>query len=314
MFKVFRSDDGLVSKYTHGDQSETSIKVVPSKDTTLDAKVQINDRGKYTVFISSSKGCYLSCGFCDLTISKVPYSKLGINSVLENLKEALLEKVAFNSKIVERYIKLSWMGMGDALSDPQMVYLVSSMFIQWVMDNNLAAGLDGVDLSTSYAKVNDVWINTFSMLNEELDRYVPNPNNTDGRSPFRLFYSLQSPSDDVRQGLVPKTASLKEAFAGLRKARKKGLRVVFHYVVLDGINDTPEQAKELVNLLKENDFAEEEVRLLRYNAHPDSSFKESSQRFEFAKAVSAGHSNIKLQISEGQEVRSACGQFMWGQE
>ena len=315
MFKVFRSDDGLVSKYTHGDESETSIKVVPSKDTTLDAKVRINDRGKYTVFISSSKGCYLSCGFCDLTISKVPYRKLDMGSVLSNLKESLLEKVKFNPDIKKRYIKLSWMGMGDALSNPEMVYEVSIAYLKWVMDNNLAAGLDSVDLSTSFAKVGGNWVNVFSDLNKELIHlgYPTNPNTVDGRSPFRLFYSLQSPSDEVRKVLVPRTESILKALSALRRARDEGIRVVFHYVVLDGINDTSEQANYLVKLLKDNDFQDEEIRFLRYNAHPESTFVESARRFEFAKTVSTKHPNIKLQISEGKEVRSACGQFMWGQ-
>jgi adenine C2-methylase RlmN of 23S rRNA A2503 and tRNA A37 len=93
----------------------------------------------------------------------------------------------------------------------------------------------------------------------------------------------------------------------------KGFQIIFHYVVLDGINDTVEQGEKLVSILEKYNFSGEEIRFLRYNKHPDSSFIESTRRFDFAKKVAENHPNIKLQISEGEEVRSACGQFMWGQ-
>lgn len=314
MFKIFRSSDGLVSKYTHEDESETSIKVVPSKDTTLQGEVRINDRGKYTVFISSSKGCYLKCGFCDLTVAGVPYKRLNSFEVLSNLKQALLDKVAFSPEIKNRYIKLSWMGMGDALSDPQMVHDVSLMFLDWVMVNKLAAGLDGVDLSTSFPKVKNNWVEKFYLLNKALYSYEHNPNNKDGRSPFRLFYSLQSGYENIREQLVPNTENIEDSLKQLQKVKELGVTVVFHYVVLDGINDTLDGGERAVKLLHRYGFTSEELRFLRYNPHPDSPFQESARRFEFAQEMAQLHSNLKLQISEGKECRSACGQFMWGQD
>jgi 23S rRNA (adenine2503-C2)-methyltransferase len=314
MFNVFRSSDGLVSKYNHKDTSETSIKVVPSKDTGLDGTVRVNDRGKYTVFISSSAGCYLSCTFCDLTISGMKYRKLKMEQVLDNLKEALEEKISFDPSIKERYIKLSWMGMGDALNDPEMVQSVSLSFLNWVMESGYAAGLDGLDLSTSFAKISSKhWIDVFSDLNMQLSSFPRNPHNRDGRPPFRLFYSLHSGFEGLRQTIVPRTMEIEKVFPRLQEAREQGLQIIFHYTMLEGVNDSVENAEKLVSLLEKNDFAEEEIRFLRYNPHPDSPYEESSTRIEFARRVAEKHPNIKLQISEGREVRSACGQFMYGQ-
>lgn len=315
--KVYRSEDQLVSKYTHVDESETSIKVVPSKDTALTGEVRINDREKYTIFISSSKGCYLKCGFCDLTVAGMPYSRLVGEQITWNVLKAVTDKAEYYPDIKNRYVKLSWMGMGDALPDAQMVREVSLYLLRAIMDNGYAAGIDGVDLSTSFAYVKDPigLLKQFVQLNDEIEEtYTLNPNNKRGRSAFRLFYSLQTVDQRVRDNIVPNTLPVCDVLPLLRYVKRRGVQVIFHYVVLDGVNDSTDDAHRLALLLSAEEFADDEVRLLRYNPHPDSPYVESTRRLEFANEVAAEHPNLKVQVSEGLEVRSACGQFMWGQD
>jgi len=245
----------------------------------------------------------------------MPYKGLSIQAIIRNVIEAIEDKVAHYPELKKRYIKLSWMGMGDAFIDPPSVYTVSKSILGWVMHKGYAAGVDGIDLSTSVAKIpKEVDLSYFVSLDMSLKwEYPRNPHNKKERSLFRLFYSLQSGVEATRKSLVPGTLAIEEVIPALVRLKEEGIQIIFHYVVLEGINDTTEQASALVALLGENGFGNEEIRLLRYNPHPDSTYTESSRRFEFAKEIAAVHPNIKLQVSEGEEVRSACGQFMWSQ-
>lgn len=61
--EIFRTEDGTVTKFIHSDGSETAIKAVPSQSTFIDKEtgtvdIRLTDRNKYSIFISSSTGCY----------------------------------------------------------------------------------------------------------------------------------------------------------------------------------------------------------------------------------------------------------------
>ena len=142
-FDVFRTGDGTVSKYIHEDGSETAIKLVKSiqnivNPLTKEIEVRKTDRNKYSIFISSSVGCYMACKFCHLTLKNAKHIKITEDVVFENLKEAILEKMEFNPELATRYVKLSWMGMGDAINKPDMVYNVTLKILDWIFENKLA--------------------------------------------------------------------------------------------------------------------------------------------------------------------------------
>ena len=115
-FDVYRSNDGTVSKYIHEDGSETAIKLVKSVQSVLnpitnEIETRESDRNKYSIFISSSVGCFMKCKFCHLTMKNAKHIKLPEEQVLSNLKEAMEDIINFNPDIKNRYVKLSWMGM-----------------------------------------------------------------------------------------------------------------------------------------------------------------------------------------------------------
>ena len=79
--EIFRSTDGLVSKFIHDNGDETAIKCVPSQSTVLDraagtVRVVETDRQKGSLFISSSVGCYMKCRFCHLTTKDSVFRRL----------------------------------------------------------------------------------------------------------------------------------------------------------------------------------------------------------------------------------------------
>lgn len=327
---VFRSTDGTVSKYMHEDGSETALKLVKSVQSIvnpLTKKIESHhtDRNKYSVFISSSVGCFMKCKFCHLTLKGAQHFKLEEEQILSNLKEAIVECVNFNPQMRERFVKLSWMGMGDALNKSALVSSVTIKLLDWIFENNYAKGLDGVDLSTVMPKMkNDDWINNFHELEGLLKKYKINPvyemdnkSFTNGfyshKNIFRLFYSVESAIQQTRDKIIPNATLLSDALEKLKKYQiaKDGSEyvLIFHHLIIEGLNDSEEELDALIDFMK-NNFIKNELRVLRYNFCAKSTLKESEHFVNQIRRLSDSLDFIKVQVSPGTEVSAACGQFI----
>lgn len=328
-FDVFRSNDGTVSKYVHEDGSETAVKLVKSVQSILNPltnkiETRESDRNKYSIFISSSVGCFMKCKFCHLTLKDSKYIKLSNEQVLKNIQEAIEDAVVFNPDMKNRYIKLSWMGMGDAFNKPGMVTYVTLRLLDWIFANGYAVGLDGVDLSTVIPDLRGnpehiIW--PYHELETNLKKYVINPiysmdnvQFTNGfyshKNIFRLFYSIGSAIQDKKEGVIPNAMSLENAAKFLTEYSHGGaFPVIFHHVLVDGLNDSDEELDALIGFMNDN-FPESELRILRYNYCSKDSYKESEQITRQIRKLSDNIKFLKVQISPGTEVSAACGQFI----
>ncbi len=325
-FDVYRSQDGSVSKYIHEDGSETAVKLVKSTQNVLNPLTRAieehrSERNKYSVFISSSVGCYMCCPFCHLTLKDAKYHPLSGAAILSNLKEAIEDKLTFNPDLAQRYVKLSWMGMGDAVNQPEAVRQVSLEFLTWLLDKGYAKGVDGVDLSTVLPPVKPRWIAEFQALEAELERFPRNPvyamdnlsyanGKYDHRNIFRLFYSVHSAIQACRDKVVPGGLPLQEAVDQLTTYAARGrYAVILHHILVDGFNDTEEELAALIELVNTR-FPDNELRILRYNLCAKSPFHESDRFLAQIRQLSEQVNFLKVQVSPGSEVSAACGQFI----
>ncbi len=326
-FDVYRTEDGTVSKYIHEDGSETAIKIVKSIQNVLnpitkEIETRKSDRNKYSIFISSSVGCYMKCKFCHLTLKDSKHIKIESEEVLANIKEAIEDVVLFNPDIKNRYVKLSWMGMGDAINKPRMVYDVTIELLNWIFSKGYAIGLDGVDLSTVMPPLkNKKWIDTFHELEKQLNCYDVNPSyNMDNieytngyyshKNIFRLFYSVESAIQEKRDIVVPNAMPINEAIAQLKEYEQNGAyTLILHHLLVDGLNDSEEELIALKDLVHK-DFKNNELRILRYNFCAKSNYKESEKFINQIRYLSDKINFIKVQVSPGTEVSAACGQFI----
>ena len=117
--QILRTEDNLVTKFINDDGSETAIKTVKSienikTETSVDT-VEV-ERDKYSIFISVTNGCEFRCSFCYLTMKNASFKALSAEEILENLKNALSEEILHKPDLKDKYVKLSWMGMGDAFN------------------------------------------------------------------------------------------------------------------------------------------------------------------------------------------------------
>ena len=328
--EIYRTEDNLVTKFIHGDGSETAIKAVPSQSTFVDKQtgtvdIRLTDRNKYSIFISSSTGCYMKCPFCHLTIKNSIYKKLNTEKVLQNIKDAMENEIAVRPELKHKFVKICWMGMGDAINQPDMVFDVTTDILKWIMDNGYAKGLDSVDISTVMPNVGDRWIGVFSQLNKVLSKYPLNPLNSlveqaemathhqyNDRSLFRLFYSLHSANQTTRDKMVPLATPLATAVIKLKKLQSMGVSILFHQLFVEGLNDKDSEIDSLVSFMN-NHFPENELRVLRYNFCDRSPYREWESIIGQLGQRLKNHGKIKVQTSAGSEVQAACGQFLVSQ-
>lgn len=325
----FRNHDNTVGKYVHMDGSETSIKCVSSCDTIVDPATgsfysNNIDRRKYTVFVSSSVGCFMKCKFCYLTIKDSAYKKIAQDQLAANLKQAIEQELVDNPSNQNRYAKLCWMGMGeDHMIDPRRTLQQTLEILDFLVEGNLALGLDGVDISSVLSRATSKdWISYFSLLNKQLEKYNINPLNTkdvhtsnrylmgESRSRLRFFYSLHSAIQSERDMLIPKALPLNEALLAIdRFYEESGCNVILHHMFLEGENDSDASIDALIDLMQKR--PQHELRILRYNACSTHSPLQESLRFDKIIAQIAKEiPRLKVQISTGKEVTAACGQFV----
>lgn len=326
----FRTDDNLVGKYIHADGSETAIKCVSSCDTVRDpatGKLHRNnvDRRKYSIFVSSSVGCYMACNFCYLTLKGSKYAKLEKERILANLKEAVVSEFAANPDVHDRYVKLNWMGMGeDHLRNPERTAEITLEMLDWLIREGYALGLDGVDIATVLPpKLPANWIATLQSLDAELARFPLNPANRQAvhasngyvdyqnRSRLRLFYSLHSAIQTTRDIMIPRALPLAEALPQLDAfSQDERYNLVFHHMFIEGQNDDEAEIDALLALVKDARLGSHEFRILRYNSCDNTALRETPRIEAIVERIAAEIPRLKVQISTGTEVRAACGQFI----
>ena len=132
-------------------------------------------------------------------------------------------------------------------------------------------------------------------------------------SDVSLAVSLHAPNDALRNELVPinKKYPIKELLEAC-KAYVSGdgrRRVTFEYVMLDGINDRPQHARELVRLLVK---VPSKVNLIPFNPFPNTQYQRSSEaainRFRDI-LMKAGLTTITRK-TRGDDIDAACGQLV----
>ena len=127
--------------------------------------------------------------------------------------------------------------------------------------------------------------------------------------PVSLALSLHAPNDGLRSRIMPvnERYPIAEVLAACERYRAARRRKVFvEYVMLDGVNDHPEHARELAELLDPRGY---KVNLIPYN--PTGAYDGSSpQRIEAFRATLAEHRvTATVRLTRGRDIDAACGQL-----
>jgi|SRR6187549_160921 len=230
--------------------------------------------GRRSVCLSSQSGCPLTCTFC-----ATGQMKFGRNlSADEILDQAL------HFRRVEPIDHVVFMGMGEPTMN---------------IDEVLAACERLPDLGVTHRRTA---ISTVGWV-PGIDRLA------ECEMPVALALSLHAPNDELRSRLMPvnNRYPLDAVLAACERYRERRRRRVFvEYVMLDGVNDQPEHARELAALLDPRGY---KVNLIPYN--PTGAYDGSSpERIERFRAILAEHRvPVTVRLTRGRDIEAACGQL-----
>jgi 23S rRNA (adenine2503-C2)-methyltransferase len=244
--------------------------------------VLIPAQGRLTQCISTQAGCAIGCSFC-LTASTGLIRNL---STAEMVSQVMAGQQSSNRKVRN----LVLMGMGEPLHNYDQV----AHFIRIATDpKGMAFSPNRVTLSTSG-------------LIPGIRRMM------DDALPCNLAVSLNATTDDVRDQLIPvnRKYPLHDLIAAVREyiAVRGNKRVLIEYVLLAGINDSPQDARRLCDLL---DGMECTVNLLPFNVYPGALYRRPSDAdvSDFRAVLVKASMVAVVRESRGQDISAACGQL-----
>ncbi len=246
--------------------------------------VFIPDSPAQTFCISTQVGCAMACAFC-LT------GKMGLVRHLAAAEIAGQVRVLAHALDLGREpFNIVLMGMGEPLHNYDNTMKALRMLNR---DEGLAVSPRRVTLSTV-----GIVPGLDRLAQEEL---MPN-----------LAISLHATTEAQRTAIVPpnRKYSLQDVLDACRRfPLRKRSRITFEYVMLDGVNDSPEDARRLVKLLA---GLKAKVNLIPLNAAPGIPFdRPSDERVDrFAQILADKHLTVSVRKSRGRDIRAACGQLI----
>ena len=253
--------------------------------------VFIPEERRDTICFSSQSGCPLQCDFC-LTAKLGLLRTLTAAEMVEQIVVALNDAYGVGSR-TPRGTNLVAMGAGEPFLafEPLMKAL------------GVMSDPDGL-----FIVPNRVTVSTAGVVPKirELAHIPERPH---------LAISLAAPTDELRDRLMPinkrwPLAELLAACKEFEESLKPGERFTFEYVLLAGVNDTDEHARQLANLLNRHQLRAK-VNLIPHNPAEELPYQPSTpERVEAFKAVlEAKGVHAYVRRPRGRDIYAACGQL-----
>ena len=247
-----------------------------------------DDRG--TLCVSSQAGCAVGCRFC--STGHQGFSRnLGSGEIIAQLWYAehfLRKRFNTNERVISNVVM---MGMGEPLQN----YSALVPALKTMLDDH-GYGLSRRRLTVSTSGV------------------VPMMDRLSQDCPVALAVSLHAPNDPLRDHLVPlnRKYPLAELMAACKRYLPAAPRdfITFEYCMLEGVNDQPEHAQQLVALVRAHGVPCK-FNLIPFNPFPDSGLKCSGKAVvkAFAEQLNAAGIVTTVRKTRGDDIDAACGQL-----
>lgn len=272
-------------------------------DDALTETVWIPDGERNTACLSSQVGCPVGCRFCASGIGGVERSLTAGEIVEQALQVSRLIAAARptaepggsgpsdRSSRPGRQPRLSnivMMGMGEPLANyAQVVRALRILNAPW-----------GLNIGARRMTVSTVGLPR--QIRQLADESLP----------VNLALSLHAPTDALRQALIPwgKVPIRELLDACGYYFERTGREITLEYVLLAGVNDHPEHARELANIARR---LRANVNLLRYNPVPGAPYTRptAADAMAFQELLRGGGVNAHTRRSRGRDIDAACGQL-----
>ena len=245
--------------------------------------VLIPESKRLTLCVSTQAGCGFGCAFCATAILGLKRS-LSASEIVDQILE-----VSRSLPDEQRISHVVLMGMGEPLAN----YAQTVKALGVITDTSWGVGISPRRITLSTVGL----VPQIQKLMEE--------------TKVNLAISLHAPSDEIRSQLMPvnRKYSLQQLMACCRSLpmpRRK--RITFEYVLLRGINDSPEAAQALCQLLQ---GIRCKVNVIPFNPHPGSRYERPDDRDieGFQQILQADGVQINVRRPRGDDIQAACGQL-----
>src|SRR4051812_21744218 len=282
----------VISQHESADGTIKWLFDVGAGDAVEAVFIPEDDRG--TLCVSSQAGCAVGCRFCstghqgfsrNLTtgeiVAQLWFAEHFLRAHLQTSGERVISNVVM-------------MGMGEPLQN----YAALVPALRVMLDDH------GYGLSRRRVTVSTSGV-------------VPMMDRLGADCPVALAVSLHAPNDALRNDLVP--LNVKYPIAELLDACNRYLEhaprdfITFEYCMLDGVNDMPEHARELVHLVKHHAGrgVSCKLNLIPFNPFPQSGLTRSPHNrvLAFAKILSDAGIVTTVRKTRGDDIDAACGQL-----
>lgn len=251
--------------------------------------VYIPEEGRATLCISSQVGCAMDCSFCST-------AQQGLNRNMTTAE--IIAQVWFaartlggdfqNDRVISNVV---FMGMGEPLANYGAVIPAIKILLD---DFGFGLSKRKVTVSTSGL------VPFMDRLRSDVDT--------------ALAVSLHAPNDELRNQLVPinkkyPVAELMDACRRYTAGKDRKTHIVYEYVMLDGVNDSPALARDLAKLLS---GMPAKVNLIPFNPFPQAGYQRSKAETikAFADILRAKKIIATTRKTRGDDIDAACGQLV----
>lgn len=246
----------------------------------IETVLMFHDYGT-SICVSSQVGCNMTCAFCESGRLKKVRNLLAYEIVQQIL---IIEE-----DIQKRITHVVVMGIGEPFDNYDNVM----KFVKIINSGK------GIDIGSRHITISTCGVvpGIKKFMNEE--------------GQVNLAISLHAPNDELRSKLMPinKAYNLNELMESIKEyISKTNRRVTFEYIMLEGINDSEKEAKQLVKLLKGINCY---VNLIPYNETDNIGFKRTKEWkiLKFYDILKSNKINTTIRKEFGGTVDAACGQL-----
>ncbi len=266
--------------------NKTAKSILTLEDGLKIETVLMRHKDRNTVCVSSQVGCPLGCSFCAT-------GKMGFKRNLKYYE--IINQVVFFSRFLKnnkdfnsRISNIVFMGMGE----PFLNYNEVLRAVEMLNDKD-AFNIGARKISVSTAGITE-GIDKLAKENMQIN----------------LAISLHNTVDKDREELMPvnKKYSIGDIFKAVDKyIEKTNRKVMFEYIMIQGVNDSAQKARELAKLMEGKLYV---VNLISYN--PTGIFNPSHKNTikEFRKILEDKGISVTERVSFGEGIEAACGQLL----
>src|SRR5262245_3837069 len=245
--------------------------------------VLIPEARRLTLCISTQVGCAFGCAFCATALMGFKRN-MSASEIVDQILEASRALDADR-----RITHVVLMGMGEPLAN----YIETKQALEIITNGDW-----GIGISPRRVTLSTVGL-------------VPQIQKLVAETAVNLAISLHAPTERLRGELMPvnrkySLAQLLDCCRALPLPRRK--RITFEYVLLSGVNDSEEHARQLVRLLRD---IRSKVNVIPFNPHPGSEFLRPADAAvaRFQNILHEAGVQVNVRRPRGDDIQAACGQL-----